>query len=65
MYKLLESKIEPELIEELRLISRQQGTSVANLVNLALKEFIASMEDETETYRLPQKPARLALATAR
>ncbi len=45
--------VEPELVEALRRVGRREGTSVTVLVNLALKEFLGSMEDEFELDGLP------------
>ncbi len=48
MENLVELGIDRNLMDALRDLSQQQGTSVTALINLALKEFILSMEDELE-----------------
>ncbi len=40
--------VEPGLTEALKRVARQQGATLAVVVNLALKEFVGSMEDEFE-----------------
>jgi hypothetical protein len=40
--------IEPDLVEALRRIGRREGASLTVLINLALKEFLGSMEDDFE-----------------
>ncbi len=40
--------IEPDLVEALRRVGRREGASLTVLINLALKEFLGSMEDEFE-----------------
>ncbi len=40
--------VEPGLVEALKRVARQQGATVTVVVNLALKEFVGSMEDEFE-----------------
>lgn len=40
--------VEPGLVEELKRVARQQGATFTVVVNLALKEFVGSMEDEFE-----------------
>ncbi len=45
--------VEPELVEALRRVGRREGASLTVLVNLALKEFLGSMEDEFELDGLP------------
>ncbi len=60
----LQPKIDPELLDEMRLISLQQGISMTNLVNLALKEFIISMEDDNGAYPLPGYATSSPLAGA-
>ncbi len=53
MDMMLQPKIDPDLLNELKLISLQQGISMTTLVNLAVKEFIISMEDDNTVYDLP------------
>ncbi len=50
-----ESRIEPHLIETLRDISCQKGVPVSALINMAVKEFIYSMDDDMQMYGLPQR----------
>ena len=64
MDKRMELKIDAELLDQLRLISLQQGISMTHLVNLALKEFIISMDDDNGAYRMPGCSASQSLATA-
>jgi hypothetical protein len=64
MEKRLELKVESELLDELRLISLQHGISMTHLVNLALKEFIISMDDDEGAYRLSGSSASQPLAAA-
>ena len=40
--------VEPELVEALKRVGRREGASLTVLINLALKEFLGSMEDEFE-----------------
>ncbi len=40
--------VEPGLTEALKRVARQQGATLTVVVNLALKEFVGSMEDEFE-----------------
>ncbi len=40
--------IEPDLVEALKRVGRREGASLTVLINLALKEFLGSMEDEFE-----------------
>ena len=40
--------LEPELMDAFAVLSREQGTTVAHLIDLALKEFIFNMEDQLE-----------------
>jgi hypothetical protein len=51
--RTVQPKIDPNLLSELKLISLQQGISMTTLVNLALKEFIISMDDDNGAYPLP------------
>ena len=48
-----EPRIEPDLIESLKRISYQKGVSVMALINMAVKEFIISMDDDLETSGIP------------
>ncbi len=40
--------VEPGLVEALKRVARQQDATLTVVVNLALKEFVGSMEDEFE-----------------
>ena len=40
--------IEPDLVEALRRVGRREGASLTVLINLALKEFLGSLEDDFE-----------------
>ncbi len=43
-----EARIETHLMERLEHISYQKGVSVTALINMAVKEFIFSMDDDLE-----------------
>jgi hypothetical protein len=44
----LNVEIEPDLVEALERVGRRQGVSLTVLVNLALREFLESMDDDFE-----------------
>ncbi len=51
--KRLTVAIEPDLVEALKRVGRREGASLTVLINLALKEFLGSMEDEFELDGVP------------
>ncbi len=60
MDQLVEPRIEAGLLESLKHISDQKGVPVVALINMAVKEFIFSLDDELEMAGMPNRAARLA-----
>ena len=48
-----EPRIEPDLIESLKRYQLPEGRVAMALINMAVKEFIISMDDDLETSGIP------------
>ncbi len=55
-----EPGIEAGLLESLKHISNQKGVPVIALINMAVKEFIFSLDDELDMAGMPNRAPRLA-----